>query len=110
MIQFRRKLQDVMGKPAVPITIMMATDHGDYRKPRPGMWNYIVNHPNDGAKPEPKDCMFVGDAAGRVRAKRKIPKAIRRQLNNRMIARHHKNCGPPNITGRKTTQQTSWRD
>ena len=66
MIQLRRKLKDAAGKLAVPITIMVATDHDDYRKPRWGMWNYTVDHIMGGVKLKPKDCLFVGDAAGRA--------------------------------------------
>ena len=36
---------------AVPAQILLATALDDYRKPNVGMWNYFVEHGNEGRKP-----------------------------------------------------------
>jgi len=38
-----------------------------YRKPAPGMWNFLVAHCNGGIAPDISSCFYVGGAAGRPR-------------------------------------------
>jgi len=38
-----------------------------YRKPAPGMWNYLVSHCNGGIRPDISSCFYVGGAAGRAK-------------------------------------------
>jgi bifunctional polynucleotide phosphatase/kinase len=45
--------------------VLAATDKDDYRKPNLGMWKYLIQDFNDGIDIVMKDCIYVGDAAGR---------------------------------------------
>jgi len=38
-----------------------------FRKPAPGMWNFLIAHCNGGIPPEISSCFYVGGAAGRPR-------------------------------------------
>jgi len=60
----------------LPFQIFIATTkvprHGElddpYRKPAPGMWNFMVENCNGGIKPKLEECFYVGGAAGRPKA------------------------------------------
>jgi len=39
--------------------------YDSYRKPAAGMWQFLIDHCNEGVKPDMKSSFFVGDAAGR---------------------------------------------
>jgi len=45
--------------------VFLATRDDRFRKPFPYMWHHMIEHHNGGIKPELKDCIYVGDAAGR---------------------------------------------
>eukprot|EP00824_Muranothrix_gubernata_P006890 TRINITY_DN18874_c0_g1_i1.p1 TRINITY_DN18874_c0_g1~~TRINITY_DN18874_c0_g1_i1.p1 ORF type:complete len:422 (+),score=110.46 TRINITY_DN18874_c0_g1_i1:2-1267(+) len=57
--QLRGKLEDIAKQLDLPLRAYLATEDDGFRKPATGMWDYFV-------KPELQECMYVGDAAGRV--------------------------------------------
>lgn len=42
-LDFRQKLSDIRTKLGVPIQVFISPGDGKYRKPSPGMWNYLVD-------------------------------------------------------------------
>ncbi|KAL3163075.1 hypothetical protein ABBQ32_009495 [Trebouxia sp. C0010 RCD-2024] len=50
----------------IPAQILLATSKDQYRKPERGMWDYFIEHGNEGEHPDMKESYFVGDAAGRA--------------------------------------------
>jgi len=46
-------------------TAKAKADDDAYRKPATGMWSFLIEHCNDGVKPDMKASFFCGDAAGR---------------------------------------------
>mmetsp|Transcript_13516 Transcript_13516/g.49174 ORF Transcript_13516/g.49174 Transcript_13516/m.49174 type:complete len:277 (-) Transcript_13516:2030-2860(-) len=49
----------------VPLTAMCAAQQDQFRKPRTGMWDYLVSSCNKGEEVDKSASFFVGDAAGR---------------------------------------------
>lgn len=49
----------------VPIQVFMASDEDEYRKPSTEMWQLMLRAHNHGVQPDMKQCLYVGDAAGR---------------------------------------------
>lgn len=64
---FKAKVTAVMNVLELPITIYAATQKDNYRKPRTGMWDQLLQDYglNDAAEIDLANCIFVGDAAGR---------------------------------------------
>lgn len=60
----KAKLQNIVKKLGVQLSVFLATSDDEYRKPLPGIWNYI-RHKHNTAKIDKATCFFVGDAAGR---------------------------------------------
>ncbi|KAI6276167.1 hypothetical protein MCOR31_003936 [Pyricularia oryzae] len=67
--QFKTKVNSILSKLDIPITLYAATAKDIFRKPRPGMWNEMLNdYDLNGteATPEMEHSFFVGDAGGRT--------------------------------------------
>jgi len=55
-----------VGKLGVPVQVLLATTSSSlYRKPAPGMWEYLENYGNGGVDINKQQSFYVGDAAGR---------------------------------------------
>jgi len=61
----KQRMDAVVAKLGVPVQIFMALQKDEYRKPETGMWQYMVEHCNDGIQPDLSASLFVGDFAGR---------------------------------------------
>jgi len=68
---FKRRWKNISAALGFPVYLLAAPKDDFYRKPSPGMWNYVVNNLNNGLKIDKSKCIFVGDAAGRVRQGKK---------------------------------------
>lgn len=67
LADFKTKVTTVLKQLDLPITLYAATGHDEYRKPRTGMWQELLEEydlEQDGAV-DLSECLFVGDAAGR---------------------------------------------
>nr|CAH7758203.1 unnamed protein product [Callosobruchus chinensis] len=63
--EFKEKINNILKKISIPVQVLIATGKSIYRKPAPGMWNYLQNEKNDGIEINKKESFYVGDAAGR---------------------------------------------
>ncbi|XP_068154098.1 uncharacterized protein F21D5.5 [Drosophila tropicalis] len=61
---FKVKIKQIVKKLAVPIQVFIAVG-SNYRKPLPGMWEFLKNELNDSVAIKLERSFFVGDAAGR---------------------------------------------
>ncbi|XP_064624829.1 uncharacterized protein F21D5.5-like [Lineus longissimus] len=61
----KKKLEDMISEVDIPIIACLATGTNDYRKPSTLMWDTLEKDYNGGTKFDLKNCMYVGDAAGR---------------------------------------------
>ncbi|KAG5890639.1 hypothetical protein JTB14_034929 [Gonioctena quinquepunctata] len=62
---FKRKIENVIKKIAVPIQVFVALGKTIYRKPVTGMWNVLKDRKNDDVDINIGESFYVGDAAGR---------------------------------------------
>ncbi|KAA6429316.1 hypothetical protein WJX79_008683 [Trebouxia sp. C0005] len=60
------RVTNMLAEAGVPAQILLATGTDQYRKPEKGMWDYFVQHGNEGKEPDHEESFFVGDAAGRL--------------------------------------------
>jgi bifunctional polynucleotide phosphatase/kinase len=66
---FKTKVNSVLSQLDFPITIYAATEKDNYRKPRPGMWNELLEEYDIDFSSGSEDLeasFFVGDAGGRL--------------------------------------------
>ncbi|CAH1260923.1 unnamed protein product [Diabrotica balteata] len=63
--EFKRKIENILKKIALPIQVYIALGRSKYRKPIPGMWDMLKNQKNDNIKINLNQSFYVGDAAGR---------------------------------------------
>ena len=65
---FKTKVGYVLAQLDIPISIYAATGKDKYRKPRPGMWQELLDEYNlkDQDSPNLQASFFVGDAGGRL--------------------------------------------
>lgn len=66
LADFKQKANAVFNQLDLPITLYAATTKDQYRKPRPGMWNQLLD--DNALTPfaiDHENSIFVGDAAGR---------------------------------------------
>lgn len=70
----KQKVEDLMDKLsevcrilAIPIQCFMATADDIYRKPNTTMWDYMVTNYNCNYQIDMDNCIYVGDAAGRLK-------------------------------------------
>ncbi|XP_043197807.1 bifunctional polynucleotide phosphatase/kinase-like [Amphibalanus amphitrite] len=61
----RRKLQNITGRLGVPVQCLISPGDRWYRKPRPGMWEYLIKTENGSRAVDMKESFYCGDAAGR---------------------------------------------
>lgn len=59
-----KKISDALG---FPVYLLASPKDDFYRKPCPGMWDYLISDLNNGIIVDKSQCLFVGDAAGRPR-------------------------------------------
>lgn len=45
--EWKRKLEFIVAKLAVPVQVFVSTSNGHYRKPRTGMWDMLCSNVND---------------------------------------------------------------
>jgi len=64
------KLKDIIADVGVPVQVFMAGGDDEYRKPSTKTWDVMVEKYNCGVKPALDKCIFVGDAAGRLKTKK----------------------------------------
>ena len=65
-VPFKRKMELVMRKLRIPVTVFVACANDIYRKPRPGLWSIIPELTgNAGSSIDIAQSLVVGDAAGR---------------------------------------------
>ncbi|CAG8632801.1 9350_t:CDS:10 [Funneliformis mosseae] len=62
---FMNKINHMANNLNIPFEVYAATARDKYRKPMIGIWNYIIEHGNDGVDIDIERCFYVGDAAGR---------------------------------------------
>ncbi|KAL4944251.1 hypothetical protein BDV06DRAFT_187943 [Aspergillus oleicola] len=66
LTNFKDRVSAVMKKLDIPLSVYAATEGGDYRKPRAGMWReFLDDHDFDVEGIDAAESVFVGDAAGR---------------------------------------------
>ena len=65
---FKTKVGYVLAQLDIPISIYAATGKDKYRKPRPGMWEELLDdyELKDQDSPDLQASIFVGDAGGRL--------------------------------------------
>ncbi|KAI5644290.1 polynucleotide kinase 3 phosphatase domain-containing protein [Phthorimaea operculella] len=63
---FKKKIEGLITKLAVPAQVFLATGKGFYRKPSVGMWKILSEQKNDGIKIDMDESFYCGDAAGRL--------------------------------------------
>lgn len=61
----KTKFIDVVDDIGIPVQILVSTKGGLYRKPAPGMWNFLKEKLNGGVEVDMSQSFYVGDAAGR---------------------------------------------
>ena len=64
--QFSGKVVSILARLGVTATVFVSTaETGYYRKPRPGIWEWLEASGNSGVKVDREDSFYCGDAAGR---------------------------------------------
>ena len=64
--QFSRKVVSILARLGVNATVFVSTaETGYYRKPRPGIWEWLEASSNSGVRVAREDSLYCGDAAGR---------------------------------------------
>eukprot|EP00798_Chlamydomonas_sp_ICE-L_P022844 gene22844-30018_t len=61
----KTKLNNIVKQVGVPAVAIMSTMTDEFRKPKTGMWDFLVEKLNGGVQPDKSKCFFVGDMAGR---------------------------------------------
>lgn len=67
--QFKTKVNSILSKLDIPVTLYAATAKDIFRKPRAGMWDEMLDDydlDGPGATPDIENSFFVGDAGGRT--------------------------------------------
>ncbi|KAI9313286.1 polynucleotide kinase 3 phosphatase-domain-containing protein [Dichotomocladium elegans] len=67
--EFKSKVEAVFGQLKVPVWLMAAMQKDRYRKPMPGMWEWLEKEANEGMPIAHEESFFVGDAAANVNLK-----------------------------------------
>lgn len=65
---WKRKVEAIVQRLAVPVQVFAATGPTIYRKPKTGMWDMMREQLNGGRRVDRAQSWFVGDAAGRPAA------------------------------------------
>lgn len=82
----KTKIERITSKLNVPIQVFAATGKSCYRKPAPGMWNYLVEQENDGIDVDMKESFYCGDAAGRPELKKPVKRKKDHSSADRLFA------------------------
>ncbi|KAL6053486.1 DNA kinase/phosphatase Pnk1 [Balamuthia mandrillaris] len=62
------KIKDIVKELGIPIQAFLASCDDEWRKPRPSMWEHMVQHCNGGVQVDMSKSFYCGDAAGRPAA------------------------------------------
>ncbi|XP_075216122.1 polynucleotide kinase 3'-phosphatase isoform X2 [Lycorma delicatula] len=65
VVDFKYKTEKIVEALGIPIQVFVATADDIYRKPAPGMWDFLIKKKNSGLAVDLNESFFVGDAAGR---------------------------------------------
>ena len=66
LAQFQLKLTNILNRLGVnPMVFVSASDTGYYRKPRPGIWEWLELRGNNNVTVAREESLYCGDAAGR---------------------------------------------
>jgi bifunctional polynucleotide phosphatase/kinase len=88
---FKTKTATVLGQLDLPISIYAATERDKFRKPRTAMWSELLEDNNLLAADavDLENCIFVGDAAGRIdRAKGGVKMKKDHSCGDRYVSRN----------------------
>lgn len=80
--EFKAKIKQIIAKVQVPVQVFIATSDGYYRKPLPGMWEYMEKEKNQNITVNRGQSFFVGDAAGRP----EIGKGVNKRRKDHSLA------------------------
>ena len=80
--EFKAKIKEIVTKVQVPVQVFIATTDGYYRKPLPGMWEYMEREKNQNITVNRGQSFFVGDAAGRP----EIGKGVNKRRKDHSLA------------------------
>ena len=65
--QFQIKISNILARLGVPAMVFVSvSDKGFYRKPRPGIWEWLELRGNKGIRVDRENSFYCGDAAGRL--------------------------------------------
>eukprot|EP01025_Chloroclados_australasicus_P037343 TRINITY_DN3811_c0_g1_i3.p1 TRINITY_DN3811_c0_g1~~TRINITY_DN3811_c0_g1_i3.p1 ORF type:complete len:413 (-),score=58.37 TRINITY_DN3811_c0_g1_i3:813-2015(-) len=59
------RIDNVIAELGLDIQVLMSPGDDEYRKPNPGMFEFVVSNLNEGKEVNKKDSFYVGDMAGR---------------------------------------------
>ncbi|XP_037077036.1 bifunctional polynucleotide phosphatase/kinase-like [Pollicipes pollicipes] len=62
----RVKLRNITARLGVPVQCLISPGDRWFRKPRPGMWEYLTTKGNGSCKVDMSESFYCGDAAGRL--------------------------------------------
>ncbi|XP_011506102.1 PREDICTED: uncharacterized protein F21D5.5 [Ceratosolen solmsi marchali] len=62
---FKLKIEGLVKRIGIPMQVYLAAGQSIYRKPRTGMWDFLLSQMNDNVTVDKEKSFFVGDAAGR---------------------------------------------
>ncbi|XP_055377609.1 uncharacterized protein F21D5.5 isoform X2 [Condylostylus longicornis] len=83
---FKKKIEAVQNRLNIPLQVFIATGRGIFRKPLPGMWNYLQDHKNGGVEISKERSFYVGDAAGRPETKLPVKRKRDHSCVDRLFA------------------------
>lgn len=83
---FKNKIERIVAKLNVPVQVFASTGKGIFRKPIPGMWDFLVEQENDGLKVDLAESFFCGDAAGRPEMKKPVKRKKDFSNSDRLFA------------------------
>ena len=67
LAQFQKKLKNILARLGVNVQVFVSTgDTGYFRKPRPGIWEWLELRGNKKVAVSREDSFYCGDAAGRL--------------------------------------------
>lgn len=64
-LEIQQKIEKIISTLGVPIQAYIATGDTIFRKPAPGMWDFLIKEKNGGQKVDMTESFYCGDAAGR---------------------------------------------
>jgi bifunctional polynucleotide phosphatase/kinase len=67
----KKKIETLQKELEIPLTALIATEDDMFRKPSLGMWKFFVDSLNGKVVVDVAKSFYCGDAAGRVKGKKK---------------------------------------